>query len=250
MTAIAALREFGTDGADWDPFNHRLIMRARDPGERPRRQVLPPAGLRAESDSSDCSLTRDDGRAVSSPEKLVRTPPSPASLLQSPFAALLQSPFDRAVRALNAIDHLNQLGIAVVAPRPRRLNNRACWARDHVDAETLLVIAHLIAGQLRTTEQTKVVRAMCAQNRRNSLLGKIQRTAIHKRLHAAARSQGFTSFGEFLRVMAAHEVANAPVMSRATHVRPVIEPGKARAAGARDRARRRRARGGKAAWRP
>jgi hypothetical protein len=227
-------------------------MRARDPGERPRRKtaVLPPSGLRAEPYSSDWSLTRDDGRAVSSPDKLVRTPPSPTSLLQSPFAALLHSPFDRAVRALNAIDHLNQLGFAVVAPRPRRLNNRAGWARDRVDAETLLVIAHLIAGQLQTTEQSKVVKAMCARNRRNSLLGKIERTAIHKRLHAAARSQGFTSFGEFLRVMAAHEAANAPVMRRSTHVRPVIEPGKARAAGTRDRVRQRRARDGKAARRP
>jgi hypothetical protein len=227
-------------------------MRARDSEERPRRQnaVLPSSGLRAETHSSDWRLTRDDGRAVSSPEKLVRTPPSPTSLLQSPFAALLHLPFDRAVRALNAIDHLNQLGIAVVAPRPRRLNNRAGWARDHVDAETLLVIAHLIAGQLRTTEQTKVVRAMCAQNRRNSLLGKIERTAIHKRLHAAARSQGFRSFGEFLRVMAAHEVANAPVVSRSTPVRLVIEPGNARGAGARTRARQRRARGGKAARQP
>jgi hypothetical protein len=227
-------------------------MRARDSEERPRRQnaVLPSSGLRAETHSSDWRLTRDDGRAVSSPEKLVRTPPSPTSLLQSPFAALLHLPFDRAVRALNAIDHLNQLGIAVVAPRPRRLNNRAGWARDHVDAETLLVIAHLIAGQLRTTEQTKVVRAMCAQNRRNSLLGKIERTAIRKRLHAAARSQGFTSFGSFLRVMAAHEVANAPGMrrNRSTDARPVIESGKA--AGARNGTPQRRARGRKATRRP
>jgi hypothetical protein len=212
--------------------------------------VLPPSDLRADPNSSDWSPTRADGRAVSSPEKLVRTPPSPTLLLQSPFAALLHSPFDRAVRALNAIDHLSQLGFAVVAPRPRRLNNRAGWARDHVDAETLLVIAHLIAGQLRTTEQTKVVKAMCAQNRRNSLLGKIERTAIHKRLHAAARSQGFSSFGEFLRVMAAHEVANAPVVRQSAHIRPVSESGKARAARAQDRACPRRARGGKAARRP
>ena len=177
----------------------------------------------------------DDGRAVSSPLKLVRTPPSPISLLQSPFAALLHSPFDRAVRALNAIDHLNRLGFSVVAPRPRRLNTRSGSARDHVDAETLLVIARLIAGQFRTTEQTKVVKAMCARKRRNSLLGKIERTAIHKRLHAAARSQGFTSFGEFLRVMAAHEVANTPSTrrNRSPEVRTLTEPNKARAAGAR-----------------
>jgi len=211
--------------------------------------MLPPSGL--EPNSSDRSLTLDDGRAVSSPLKLVRTPPSPISLSQSPFAALLHSPFDRAVRALNAIDHLNRLGFTVVAPRPRRPNNRAGWARDHVDAETLLVIARLIAGQIRTTEQTKVVRAMCARNRRNSLLGKIERTAIHKRLHAAARSQGFTSFGDFLRVMAAHEVANAPVMrrNRSTDIRPVIESSNARAAGARDGAPQRRLRGRKSARR-
>jgi hypothetical protein len=178
-------------------------MRAPEPRERriPRQKMAVPSGLRTEPNTSDWRLARDDGRAVSSPEKLVRTPPSPISLLQSPFAALLNSPFDRAVRALNAIDHLNQLGFEVVAPRPRRSNNRAGWTRDHIDAETLLVIARLIAGQLRTTERTKVVKAMCARNRRNSLLGKIGRTAIHKRLHAAARSQGFASFGEFLRVM-------------------------------------------------
>ncbi|MBO0755292.1 MAG: hypothetical protein J2P54_05495 [Bradyrhizobiaceae bacterium] len=173
----------------------------------------------------------NDGRATSSPQKLVRTPPSPISLLQSPFAALLHTPFDRAVRALNAIDHLNQLGFAVVAPRPRRSNNRAGCARDHVDAETLLVIARLIAGQLRTTEQTKVAMAMCAKNRRNSLLGTIERKAIHKRLHAAARSQGFTSFGEFLRVMATHDVAKR---NRSTRVLAGIEPVKAQLAGARD----------------
>lgn len=215
-------------------------MRARDPreGRSPRHKtaVLPPSGLRAEPNSSDRTLVRDDGRAVSSPLKLVRAPPSPISLLQSPFAALLHSPFDRAVRALNAIDHLNRLGFSVVAPRPRRSNNRAGCARDQVDAETLLVIARLIAGQFRTTEPTKVVKAMCARNRRNSLLGKIERTAIRKRLHAAARAQGFTSFGEFLRVMAAHEVANAPAMRRnqSTEIRPLIEPAKTRAAGARD----------------
>jgi hypothetical protein len=230
-------------------------VRARDPRERrsPRQKttVLPPSDLRAEPNFSDRSLTRDDGRAVSSPLKLVRTPPSPISLSQSPFAALLHSPFDRAVRALNAIDHLNRLGFAVVAPRPRRPNNRAGWARDHVDAETLLVIARLIAGQLRTTEQTKVVRAMCARNRRNSLLGKIERTAIHKRLHAAARSQGFTSFGDFLRVMAAHAVANAPAMrrNRSIDIRPVIEASKARA-DAQDGAPQRRPRGKQAARRP
>lgn len=225
-------------------------MSARDPGKsrnpRQKTAVLPPSSLRAEPNSSDWSLAHDDGRAVSSAEKLVRTPPSPISLLQSPFAALLRSPFDRAVRALHAIDHLHQLGFAVVAPRPRRSNNRAAWARDHVDAETLLVIARLISGQLRTTEQTKVVKAMCARNRRNSLLGKIERTAIHKKLHSAARSRGFTSFGEFLRVMAAHEVANAPVgrHNRSAHVCPIIESGKA--VGVRDGAPQRRARGRKA----
>lgn len=182
-----------------------VIVRTRDPRKRRTRRektaAHPLSGLRAESNSLDQSLTRDDARAVSSPEKLIRTPPSPISLLRSPFAALLHSPFDRAVRALNAIDHLNQLGFAVVAPRPRRSSNRAGWARDHVDSETLLVIARLIAGQLRTTEQTKVLKAMCARNRRNSLLGKIEKTAIHRRLHDAARSQGFTSFADFLRVM-------------------------------------------------
>jgi hypothetical protein len=230
-------------------------MRVREPGERriPRQKtaVLPSSSLQAEPYPSDWSLTQSDGTAVSSPDKLVRTPPSPTLLLQSPFAALLNSPFDRAVRALNAIDYLNQLGFAVVAPRPRRSNNRAGSARDHIDAETLLVIAHLIAGQLQTTEQTKVLKAMSARNRRNSLLGKIERTAIHKRLHAAARSQGFTSFGEFLRVMAAHEVANAPRRrrNRSAHLRPISEPTKASGADARDGARQRRARGGKAARR-
>jgi hypothetical protein len=199
----------------------------------------------------DRIVTGDDGRAVSSPLKLVRTPPSPISLLQSPFAALLHSPFDRAVRALNAIDHLNQLGFAVVAPRPRRSNHRAGCARDRLDAETLLVIARLIAGQLQTTERTKVVKAMCARNRRNSLLGKIEKTAIHKRLHAAARSQGFASIGEFLRVMAAPEVAKAPVMrgNRSMNVRPIIEAGDTRAAPARDGSRRGGARARKAARR-
>jgi hypothetical protein len=236
------------------PIDQGVIVRARDPRERrnsrQKTAVLPPCGLRAELNSLRQNLMCDDVRAVSSPEKLVRTPPSPLSLSQSPFAALLHSPFDRAVRALNAIDLLNQLGFAVVAPRPRRSNNRAGWARDHVDAETLLVIARLISGQLRTTEQSKVVKAMCARNRRNSLLGKIERTAIRKRLHAAARSQGFTSFGSFLRVMAAHEVANAPGMrrNRSTDARPVIESGKA--AGARNGTPQRRARGRKATRRP
>jgi hypothetical protein len=186
----------------------------------------------------------DDGGAVSSPLKVVRTPPSPESLSRSPFAALLESPFDRAVRALNAIDHLNRLGFTVTAPRPRRANNGTGCTRNRLDAETLLVIARLIAGQLRTTEQAKIVKAMCAQSKRSPLLGKIEKTTIHKRLHAAARSHGFTSFGKFLRVMAAHEVANAVSMSgsRSVEMRAVVEPGSARTAGPQDGVRHMRGR--------
>jgi hypothetical protein len=185
----------------------------------------------------------DQGGAVSSPLKVVRTPPSPESLSRSPFAALLESPFDRAVRALNAIDHLNRLGFTVTAPRPRRANNGTGCTRNRLDAETLLVIARLIAGQLRTTEQAKVVKAMCAQSKRSPLLGKIERTTIHKRLHAAARSHGFSSFGQFLRVMAAHEVANASTSgSRSAEIRSVVEPGSARTAGPQEGVRHLRGR--------
>jgi hypothetical protein len=226
-----------------------LRVRAPRQGRNPRQKtrlaraaaMFRPFGLLAETLSSDAkSPSRDDGGAALSPLKVLRTPPSPESLSRSPFAALLESPFDRAVRALNAIDHLNRLGFTVTAPRPRRPNNRSSCTRNRLDAETLLVIARLIAGQLRTAEQTKVVKAICAQSKRSPLFGRIERTAIHKRLHAAARSHGFSSFGQFLRVMATHEVAN----SQSTEIRPVVEPDRARTERPREGARRRRARRG------
>jgi hypothetical protein len=167
---------------------------------------------------------RVTSKGASSPLKVVRTPPSPGSLLASPFAALLELPFSRVVRALNAIDSLTRLGFPVTAPRRRRSQNRAGRQRNQIDA--LLVIARLIAGQLRTTNPTKVVRAMYARNKRNPLLRQIERATIHERLHNAARTQGFPSFEQFLRAMAVNQAANAVSIRRHRSVefRPVIKP--------------------------
>ena len=145
---------------------------------------------------------RSTSKGASSRLHVMRTPPSPALLRASPFAALLESPFSRVVRALNAIDSLSRLGFCVIAPRRRRSPSRAGRRRHQMDADTLLAIARLIALELRTTNPARVVRAMVARNRRNPALRQIERATIHQRLHNAARSQDFPSFERFLRAMA------------------------------------------------
>jgi hypothetical protein len=146
--------------------------------------------------------------------QVLRIPPSPAALSESPFAAMLELPFSRVVRALDAIESLSRRGFSVIAPRRLQSRNRAGRRRNQMDSDTLLAIARLLASELRTTNPTRVISAMVARYKQNPAFGQIGRATIRERLHNAARAQDFPSLERFLQAMAVSQGANRGSIGR------------------------------------